>query len=81
MYICTLIEDKKLVHVCLPKSRNKSDNCWKALLKTGYEVDPVTYDQMEQKMTLERFQLEVQKMHCKFTKSLILMNLYVRGSN
>jgi len=53
------LEDKTLLRICLPKGDATAKNCWKSLLVGAYEVDPCTYDQMEQKLALQRFQLEV----------------------
>ncbi|XP_013388853.1 nudC domain-containing protein 2 [Lingula anatina] len=52
------LEDKKLVEMCLPKDKATAANCWTSLLVGQYEADPFTYDQMEKKMTLQRFQYE-----------------------
>ncbi|XP_071120449.1 nudC domain-containing protein 2-like isoform X1 [Mytilus edulis] len=52
------LEDKKLIRICLPKVHSTAGNCWKSLLKSQYEADPSTFDQMEQKLTLEKFQNE-----------------------
>ena len=52
-------EDKKLIRICLSKTDTSASNCWRSLLKSEYTADPVTFDQMEQKLTLQRFQLEV----------------------
>ena len=52
------LEDKKLIRICLSKTDTSASNCWRSLLKSEYTADPVTFDQMEQKLTLQRFQLE-----------------------
>lgn len=52
------IEDKKFMRICLPKVLTTADQCWKSLLIGQYEVDPYTYDQMEKKLTLQRYQFE-----------------------
>ncbi|KAI0216608.1 NudC domain-containing protein 2 [Lamellibrachia satsuma] len=52
------IEDKKLLVICLPKSDRTAGSCWKSLLDGQYEADPWTWDQMQQKLTLERYQIE-----------------------
>ena len=52
-------EDKKLLRICLPKALSGADRCWKSLLKGQYTVDPLTFDKMEQKLTLQRYQYEV----------------------
>ena len=41
------------------KSDRDAANCWRSLLEGQYECDPMVMDQMEKKMTLERFQREV----------------------
>ncbi|KAI0216949.1 NudC domain-containing protein 2 [Lamellibrachia satsuma] len=51
-------EDKKLLVICLPKSDRTAGSCWKSLLDGQYEADPWTWDQMQQKLTLERYQIE-----------------------
>ncbi|KAK3099673.1 hypothetical protein FSP39_007855 [Pinctada imbricata] len=53
-----LVEDKKLVRICLLKGHAVAENCWESLLVGKYKPDPLTYDEMEQKVTLQRFQLE-----------------------
>ena len=52
-------EDKKLLRIVLVKSDRDAGNCWRSLLEGQYECDAMTMDQMEKKMTLERFQREV----------------------
>jgi len=52
-------EDKKLLMICLPKSDRTTASCWKCLLVGQYEPDPWTWERMQQKLTLERFQIEV----------------------
>ncbi|XP_041456039.1 nudC domain-containing protein 2-like isoform X1 [Lytechinus variegatus] len=52
------LEDRKLVRLVLIKSNRQADNCWKSLLKGQYEADPLTFDRMEKKLTLQRFQYE-----------------------
>ena len=52
-------EDKKLVRIVLVKSDRDAANCWRSLLEGQYECDAMVLDQMEKKMTLERFQREV----------------------
>ena len=52
-------EDKKLVRICLEKIDKSAGNVWKSLIVGQYEADPFIFDQMQQKMTLERFQTEV----------------------
>ena len=53
------VEDKKMVRIVLVKSNREAKNCWKSLLTDEYACDPSVFDQMEKKMTLERFQREV----------------------
>ena len=43
----------------LVKSDRSASNCWRSLLEDQYEADPWVLDQMEKKLTLERFQREV----------------------
>ena len=59
MFKFLFIEDKKLLRIVLVKSDRDAANCWHSLLEGQYECDPVIKDQMEKKMTLERFQREV----------------------
>lgn len=55
----SVTEDKKLLRLCLIKCDKSAGNCWRCLLDGQYEVDPFTYDRMQQKLTLQRFQFEV----------------------
>lgn len=43
----------------LVKSQRKASECWKSLLVDQYIADPLTFMEMEKKLTLERFQSEV----------------------
>ncbi|XP_041358876.1 nudC domain-containing protein 2-like [Gigantopelta aegis] len=52
------LEDKKLIRIALSKAKPSLNHCWKSLLVDQYEADPMTYDEMEKKLTLERFQSE-----------------------
>ena len=52
-------EDRKLIRIVLVKSDRHAGNCWRSLLEGQYECDPWVFDQMEKKLTLERFQREV----------------------
>ncbi|XP_071846333.1 nudC domain-containing protein 2-like isoform X2 [Apostichopus japonicus] len=52
------LEDRKKVQIMLVKSRRSADNCWPSLFVDQYKADPLTFDDMEKKMTLERFQKE-----------------------
>ncbi|XP_045203815.1 nudC domain-containing protein 2-like isoform X2 [Mercenaria mercenaria] len=54
------IEDKKFLRICLCKVMTTADQCWKSLLKGQYETDPGTYDEMEKKLTLQRYQYETE---------------------
>lgn len=47
------------MRIVLVKSDRDAANCWQSLLEGQYECDPMVMDQMEKKMTLERFQREV----------------------
>ncbi|XP_060064793.1 nudC domain-containing protein 2-like [Ylistrum balloti] len=51
-------EDKKILRICLVKADATAKNCWRSLLVDSYVADPVTFDEMEKKLTLQRFQLE-----------------------
>ncbi|KAK7482608.1 hypothetical protein BaRGS_00026209 [Batillaria attramentaria] len=52
------VEDKRFLRICLSKSLTTADHCWKSLLLNQYETDALTYDEMQKKLTLQRFQLE-----------------------
>ena len=52
-------EDRKLLRIVLAKSNRDAGNCWRSLLLGQYEADAYVFDQMERKLTLERFQNEV----------------------
>lgn len=59
LFFCLPAEDGSLVRIALCKSSKTAADCWKSLLKGQYEADLVTFDAMQKKMTLERFQREV----------------------
>ena len=46
------------MRIALVKSGRDASNCWKSLLTDQYVVDPWTFNEMEKKLTLERFQNE-----------------------
>ena len=48
-----------MVRVVLVKSNRDAANCWRSLLEDAYEADPWEFQNMEKKLTLERFQREV----------------------
>lgn len=74
--LCLFSEDRKKVQIMLVKSRRSADNCWPSLFVDQYKADPLTFDDMEKKMTLERFQKEVSsKMMMDHYKVLSLSNL------
>lgn len=52
-------EDKKFLRVFLPKGLAVAENCWNSLLVGQYGTDPWTFDQMEKKATLQKYQQEV----------------------
>ncbi|XP_067851900.1 nudC domain-containing protein 2 [Heptranchias perlo] len=52
------LEDKKLVCIVLMKSNREAGNCWSSLLDGQYNADPLVHDEMQKKLTLERFQRE-----------------------
>ncbi|XP_005104541.1 nudC domain-containing protein 2 [Aplysia californica] len=52
------LEDKKMVRICLSKVHSTAAHCWPSLLKDQYRADPVTFDEMQKKLTLQRFQFE-----------------------
>uniref|UniRef100_A0A0B8RXY9 NudC domain-containing protein 2 n=1 Tax=Philothamnus irregularis TaxID=1899461 RepID=A0A0B8RXY9_9SAUR len=52
------LEDQKLIRITLTKTNRDAGNCWSSLLKNDYAADPWVQDQMQRKLTLERFQRE-----------------------
>ncbi|XP_075458033.1 nudC domain-containing protein 2 isoform X3 [Ascaphus truei] len=52
------LEDRKLIRIILMKSNRNAANCWASLLEGEYSADPLVQDQMQKKLTLERFQRE-----------------------
>jgi hypothetical protein len=50
------LEDKKLLRICLPKAEPSASNCWDSLLIGQYGADAFCRDEMQKKLTLERFQ-------------------------
>eukprot|EP00051_Salpingoeca_urceolata_P006212 m.82472 g.82472 ORF g.82472 m.82472 type:complete len:196 (+) comp14729_c0_seq4:200-787(+) len=52
------VEDRRLVRIVLTKSGRRADNTWPSLLEGQYAADAGTFDEMQKKMTLERFQRE-----------------------
>lgn len=53
-----VLEDNELVRIILVKSGRDAANCWHSLLAHEYSADPWTFNEMEKKLTLERFQKE-----------------------
>ncbi|XP_067899996.1 nudC domain-containing protein 2 isoform X2 [Heterodontus francisci] len=53
------LEDKKQVCIVLRKSNREAGNCWSSLLEGQYNADPLLQDEMQKKLTLERFQREI----------------------
>ncbi|XP_043924924.1 nudC domain-containing protein 2 isoform X2 [Protopterus annectens] len=52
------LEDKKMIRIVLTKTNREAGNCWPSLLEDQYAADPWVQDQMQKKLTLERFQRE-----------------------
>uniref|UniRef100_A0A8C0NSF8 NudC domain-containing protein 2 n=1 Tax=Canis lupus familiaris TaxID=9615 RepID=A0A8C0NSF8_CANLF len=52
------LEDRKMVRIVLTKTKRDAANCWTSLLESEYAADPWVQDQMQRKLTLERFQKE-----------------------
>ncbi|KAK6474818.1 nudC domain-containing protein 2-like [Huso huso] len=52
------LEDKKLIRISLMKTSREAGNCWTSLLEGEYCADPLVQEQMQKKLTLERFQRE-----------------------
>lgn len=55
----SLAEDQKLLRIVLVKSLKDPSKGWMSLLIDQYQADPLIYNEMEKKLTLERFQKEV----------------------
>ena len=47
------------MRICLVKADKTAGSCWLSLLTDQFVADPFIADQMQQKLTLQRFQLEV----------------------
>lgn len=47
------------MRIVLVKSDRDASNCWESLLIDQYQCGPLVKDEMEKKLTLERFQKEV----------------------
>ncbi|KAI5941636.1 NudC domain-containing protein 2 [Manis javanica] len=52
------LEDRKMVRIVLTKTKRDAANWWTSLLESEYAADPCMQDQMQRKLTLERFQKE-----------------------
>ena len=52
------LSNGKELDIALIKSLKDASNCWKSLLKDKFVADPKVFDDMEKKLTLERFHLE-----------------------
>lgn len=52
-----------MVRIVLTKTKRDAANCWTSLLESEYAADPWVQDQMQRKLTLERFQKEVSRVH------------------
>ncbi|NP_001088851.1 NudC domain containing 2 L homeolog [Xenopus laevis] len=52
------LEDRKLIRIVLTKTNRDAGNCWSSLLEGEYSADPWIQDEMQKKLTLERFQRE-----------------------
>lgn len=74
MYTHIVIEDKKLLRIVLIKSNRDAANCWKSLMEDQYIADPLVFDQMERKLTLERFQNEVHIMYYLYYNYFFLVS-------
>ena len=51
------------------KSSRDAASGWKSLLANEYSADPWTFNEMEKKLTLERFQKEVTPVFLRFNQS------------
>ena len=63
-----LLEDNELVRIILVKSSRDAASGWKSLLVSEYSADPWTFNEMEKKLTLERFQKEVTSVLISFNQ-------------
>ncbi|XP_049441151.1 nudC domain-containing protein 2 [Epinephelus fuscoguttatus] len=52
------LEDKCLIRIVLMKTNREAGNCWSSLLEGEYCANAWVQDQMQRKLTLERFQRE-----------------------
>ncbi|XP_023124513.1 nudC domain-containing protein 2 [Amphiprion ocellaris] len=52
------LEDKCLIRIILMKTNREAGNCWTSLLEGEYCANAWVQDQMQRKLTLERFQRE-----------------------
>ncbi|XP_037116860.1 nudC domain-containing protein 2 [Syngnathus acus] len=52
------LEDKCLIRIVLMKTNREAGNCWSSLLEGEYSANAWVQDQMQRKLTLERFQRE-----------------------
>ncbi|ESO07752.1 hypothetical protein HELRODRAFT_156707 [Helobdella robusta] len=52
------LEDNNLVRICLEKNEKGASKCWSSLLIGQYATDAWLFDQMQKKLTLQRYQLE-----------------------
>lgn len=52
-------EDKCLIRIILMKTNREAGNCWSSLLEGEYCANAWVQEQMQKKLTLERFQREV----------------------
>lgn len=54
-----LSEDKCLIRIILMKANREAGNCWSSLLEGEYCANTWVQEEMQKKLTLERFQREV----------------------
>jgi len=69
-------EDGHLVRICLVKADKTAGSCWLSLLTDQFVANPFVADQMQQKLTLERFQLEVCVCSSSCLDSKCCVNVY-----
>ncbi|KAF3838205.1 hypothetical protein F7725_009973 [Dissostichus mawsoni] len=53
-----VFKDKCLIRIILMKTNREAGNCWASLLQGEYCANAWVQDQMQRKLTLERFQRE-----------------------
>eukprot|EP00118_Oscarella_pearsei_P010852 m.68857 g.68857 ORF g.68857 m.68857 type:complete len:153 (+) comp35562_c0_seq1:403-861(+) len=55
---CVWTVDRRLIRLSLVKSSRQVKSCWESLLKGQYPLDPLTMQNTQKKMALEKYQRE-----------------------